>query len=257
MEKRISLIDADSLIYIVSWNHKDSEPYLVKQACNSFVQDILLKTNATHYLGSFSSSKNFRHAVYKVAPYKGTRPAKPEWVTKWEDCIKEYLSTEWHFINPPDLEADDIVGYLALKYPGISTICSPDKDMKQIEALHYDYKNPENGVIQVSKEQATYNFWLQMLTGDITDNLKGVPGLGIVKASKLLKGLDTDLDMHMAVLEAYIVYYGEYYGTKIYNQTLNCIQLIQPYHAFFQQNQQYLETLVLYPVPTEESYPEI
>lgn len=258
--KRVSLIDADSLTYIVAWNHKDSIPSLVEQSCDSLVRSILEKTGATHYFGSFSSDKNFRHDLYKVAPYKGNRPPKPDWVKEWERWIKNHLVNKWYFIEPSSLEADDVISYLAQTTDCETVICSPDKDMKQVPGLHYDYKTTENGVIEVSTQQAERNFWLQMLTGDDTDNLKGVPGLGAVKATKLLEGLDS-FDMHMAVHEAYCKYYGDYYGDVIYKETESCIQLMGLTHPFYSAADKYLESikeLGFYPVPKEDQdWPEI
>lgn len=261
MEK-VSLIDGDSLVYIVAWNHKDSIPSLVEQSCDSLVKSILRKTGATHYFGSFSSDNNFRYDTYKVAPYKGTRPPKPDWVREWERWIKNHLIEKWHFIEPVGLEADDVISYLALTSdPGTYTICSPDKDMKQISGLHYDYKVTNNGIVEVSVQQAERNFWLQMLEGDDTDNLKGVPGLGKVKALKLLEGVDEPFDMHMTVYEAYCKYYGDYYGDIIYKQTYDCVQLMCPTHAYYQVEATHLEKikqLGFYPVPKEEQdWPEI
>jgi len=37
-----ALIDADSLIYIIAWNHKESSEVDVKEACDTFLRDILL-----------------------------------------------------------------------------------------------------------------------------------------------------------------------------------------------------------------------
>ena len=260
--KKVALIDADSLTYIVAWNHKDSIPSLVAQSCDSLVNSILEKTGATHYFGSFSSDKNFRHDIYKVAPYKGNRPPKPDWVREWERWIKDHLVRKWNFIEPASLEADDVIAHLALASSPLEecVICSPDKDMKQVPGLHYDYKVTENGIIEVSTQQAEKNFWLQMLTGDDTDNLKGVPGIGEVKAEKLLKGLDA-FDMHMAVYEAYCKYYGDYYGDIIYKETESCIQLMGPTHTFYPAAAKYLDSikeLGFYPVPKEtQDWPEI
>lgn len=252
--KRVSLIDGDSICYIVAWNHEDSLVSLVEQSCDSIVEAILKNTGATHYLGTFSSSENFRHREYLVAKYKGNRPPKPEWVREWEMVIKNHLVNKWGFIIPEDLEADDVVASLSFWNDGNTyIICSPDKDMKQCPGSHFNYSDLSTAsVIEVDNKTAQKNFWTQMLTGDTTDNIKGVPGVGPAKVQKLFEGIDNEIDYYMAVHEAFKTYYGEYYGPIIYQETLTAIQLMGPTHTHWQQHKDYLTQLKekgFYPVP--------
>ena len=46
-------------------------------------------------------------------------------------------------------------------------------------------------------------FYTQVLTGDRTDNIPGLHGIGPKKAAKILKGLKTEHEMFDAVLKAY------------------------------------------------------
>jgi 5'-3' exonuclease len=88
-------------------------------------------------------------------------------------------------------------------------VVSIDKDLKQIGGYYWSYykenlKNADGtfitdefGVKQrdfkyhevewIDKEQADYYFWEQMLVGDNVDNIKGIKGIGIKRAEKLLK----------------------------------------------------------------------
>lgn len=253
-QKRVALIDADSLTYIVAWNHKDSLPSLVEQSCDSIVEAILKNTQATHYLGTFSSTENFRHREYLVAPYKGNRPPKPEWVKEWEMVIKDHLAKKWGFIIPDNLEADDVVASLSFWNDGNTyIICSPDKDMKQCQGLHFNYSDLSTAsVIEVDDKAAQRNFWTQILTGDTTDNIKGVPGIGPAKVQKMFENVESEIDYYMAVIDAFKLYYGEYYGSIIYQETLNAIQLMGPTHTHWQQHKDYLTQLKekgFYPVP--------
>lgn len=261
MNKRISLIDADSIVYIIAWNHKDSLVSLVEQACDSMVETILQKTQATHYFGTFSSSENFRHREYLVAPYKGNRPPKPEWVKEWEDVINSHLVNKWNFFVPVDLEADDVISYLSQSLEEEVIICSPDKDMKQLVGLHFDYKDLGTAeIIEVQCKEAEKTFWTQVLTGDTTDNIKGVPGLGPAKVQKLFEGITNEIDFHMTVLNAFKGYYGEYYGQLIYQQTVDAVQLMGKYHSHWKQYKVYLNSLPgLNSVPDkiEGSIPEL
>ena len=44
----------------------------------------------------------------------------------------------------------------------------------------------DDGIIEVTEEDANYNHLLQALTGDAVDGYSGCPGIGIKRASRLL-----------------------------------------------------------------------
>jgi len=211
------LIDADSLIYIIAYHHKDSEEFYVHQACDSLLTDIFNQTDAEQYLGVFSDPQfSWREEVYRFAPYKGTRPDKPEWVTKWSSTIKEYFISLGGFYElSHGLEADDVLG---IPFEGLDiTLCSPDKDIKQIKGVHYDYKKRE--FVTVTEFEAAYNKCMLLLCGDTSDNIKGIPGLGEVKAAKLLKECTDIVDLYSKVSYQYFKTFGDFYGPIIKEET--------------------------------------
>ena len=229
-----SLIDADSLVYILGYNHREHQdiPFMYK-SIDDFVRTILTMTQADEYLGTFSAKSCFRHEVYKYAPYKGNRPPKAEWLLFWEPIIKKYLIEEWGFIVPDDLEADDVVCALAEVFKGDCCICSPDKDMKQIEGIHFDYSKSIMTPISIDADAAYYNLWVQVLRGDGGDNIAGVPGLGEVKAAKIFVDIDNTFQYPTVVRQQYCKYYGPYYGPIIFDQTQAAIQLMSTKHSLY------------------------
>jgi 5'-3' exonuclease len=237
----ISLIDADSIIWIVGYNNRDhTDIQIAEAAADDFVRTILLMTHADKYLGTFSSEQNFRHRTYRYAKYKGERPERPEWFKFWEKPIKDYLIREWNFIVPEDLEADDIMAAIA-ELCDECIICSPDKDMRQIPGYHYDYKKTEMVPVRIEDEEAKYNLWLQILTGDGTDNIAGLPGIGPVKAEKILKGIDNVFLYSTTVVNEYIKYFGAYYGPIIAAETRLAIQLMCKKHPLYPQYKDQIE----------------
>ncbi len=63
-------------------------------------------------------------------------------------------------------------------------IATIDKDLNQVPGRHYDWNK---GIrYTVSRELGLWYFLRQMLLGDATDNIPGVPGLGEKKADALL-----------------------------------------------------------------------
>lgn len=224
---RISLIDADSIVYIVSWNHKDSEEMFVLNAVDSIVEKVLSKTKADAYAGFLSCQKasGYRNSLYKFAPYKGHRGTKPAWVLQWEGTIRAHLKEKWGFREAETLEADDWMGCYPKYHAGEFVFCSPDKDIRQLPGLHFNYKQMESEVFTVSPEEALNNWAMLMLCGDAVDNIKGIPGMGVVKAEKLLKTSLDQFDTICMVSKAYVTAFGEYYGPEIYNQTSAAVRL--------------------------------
>jgi len=149
---------------------------------------ILLSDPSGHY---------FRHDIYPQ--YKGNRKGKrkPVCYKALVDRVRKHsISTPWRH----NLEADDLMGIYATNgkydHPVIVTI---DKDLDTVPGWHY---NPDKDKLyQVSPEEAKRNHMFQTLVGDATDGYKGCPGVGPVKASKILEARDREAAPLMGVSE--------------------------------------------------------
>jgi 5'-3' exonuclease len=258
-----ALIDADSLVYVIGYNFRDSNhedaqvQEEVKANCDLFLRDILTMTGAEMYLGVFSvpSAENFRTALYKYSVYKGNRGEKPEYMTRWEDVIKShYIMQHGFFVPAVPVEADDVLAAVAHEFTRtnkLHVICSPDKDLRQVPGVHYDYRRKtEEGqyseLFHVSEEEAYWNFWTQMLTGDSGDCVAGIPGMGEVKARKFIQELKENcskVETAHRVLGCYRKYFGDYYGDIIFKETLHTLRLLCPLHPLYGQ---YEKAMLLY-----------
>ena len=71
--------------------------------------------------------------------------------------------------------------------------------------LGYDnhYNFVKDLFYDVTEEEALFNFYKQILTGDRVDNIKGLKGIGDVKAKRILKECKDENEMYLAVLKAY------------------------------------------------------
>ena len=190
--------------------------------------------------------------MYNFAKYKVTRPPKPEWVTLWEPVIKKHLIDKWDFVQACKCEADDVLSGIdgVLESPVCEYVyCSPDKDLKQLPGYHFDYKKMDNEVEFVSFEKAMDNYLTQLLTGDDTDNVKGLFGVGPVKAAKLLSGCVDHLDKYQMVVNQYHQFYGDYYGPIILGQTEKTIGLLTPSHPLWSEYSPTMSGYKLRPVP--------
>lgn len=151
-----------------------------------------------------TGKNNFRYQIYPE--YKANRPKeRPEYL---ED-VKQHLVKEYGAIISDGCEADDLCGVAqceAAKNGEESIIYSGDKDLDMIPGWHFSPQlNREGRVIReerqylVSPIEGLRAFYYQMLVGDSTDNVKGAPGIGKVKAAKILDGLTDEKDLYEAI----------------------------------------------------------
>jgi len=127
---------------------------------------------------ALSDSENYRK---ELAPYykaNRTNTRKPM-LLRW---AKEYLQSNYNTIIYRRLEADDVLGILGTANTD-TIIWSEDKDLRTVPAKHWI----DGEVVEISEEEADYNFFVQTLVGDVTDNYKGCPSVGYKTADKILE----------------------------------------------------------------------
>ena len=162
---------------------------LINRLCE--VNDLNPQFDLKVYL---SSSKNFRHEIATTRPYKGNR--KVEHRPTYEKEIKNYIKENYDTYTGDNEEADDLLGIAQTAYgPEDSIIMSLDKDLDQIPGLKYNFQHEVHYC--VTQQQADYAFCLQLLTGDTTDNIPGLPGIGKGKGAKALHGLEESYEAMM------------------------------------------------------------
>lgn len=202
--KSIVLVDGDVFVYRAAW------------ACNTDpleeaieVLDGILSAAVEAVIGYFDKKKvkvfltgkgNYRYDYLK--DYKGNRSDSPKPVHIEE--LRKHLVDKHGAIVSEGEEADDLIGINATSYTNRGyevTVVSVDKDMLQIPCWHYNPVREEWNKVSPSEGQKF--FWRQMLIGDRVDNVKGVEGIGPVKAGKEIDHLETEQQMFEAVLKLY------------------------------------------------------
>ncbi len=162
------------------------------------------KNKPTHFVVIFDSArKNFRNEIYKE--YKANRTEAPEDLVPQFEYIRK--SVEAFNITSAEMlnyEADDLIATYTdqiLKKGAKVTIISADKDLMQLVKpgvrLYDPIKSKVLGEKEV-KEKFGVNpnkvIDVQALAGDSSDNVPGVPGIGIKTAAELInkyKSLET------------------------------------------------------------------
>lgn len=170
---------------------------MVQQALDSLG---CTEKDMTMYL---SGPTNFRTGIATIREYKGNRD--PDHKPQHGPAIKEYMEHKWNVQYSEDEEADDLVGYshygMWLIDPHSSVIATVDKDMDMIPGLHYNFVKDES--YYVDEHEADRWFYMQLLMGDATDNIPGIPGMGPKGASKRLEGLNSVEEYYQVALEEY------------------------------------------------------
>ncbi len=155
-----------------------------------------------------SGDENFRYEIYPE--YKANRPAeKPVYFQE----ARSYIEKRYNAEVVHGIEADDAV---AMDYLPGDIIASIDKDLDQLPGTHYNYRKKE--FYEITPDEAAFNFYLSLLTGDNGDNIPGLPGIGKSRGTALLQGVQTD-QMYDVCLEAYRVK-GLYEETMLRNARL-------------------------------------
>lgn len=182
------LVDADELIYKacaaaefeleMGSNHILMSDFATTQRifCDQEAR-ICEALGAEEVVMALSDTANFRKEV--LPTYKSNRKnsRKPLVFSR----LREWVEDEYHTIIRPGLEADDVLGIF---YQDFDYIASSDKDLLTIPTKVYSlYKNT---VVDVSPAQANYYWLTQTLVGDQVDGYAGCPGVGPVRAAKIL-----------------------------------------------------------------------
>lgn len=224
MKDNLVLIDADSIIYIATYNKVNEPERTIEEmfsVCDSILDNIMLNTNSKFYAGFLTEGKCFRYNIGKIKEYKGNRVdfIKP----KYYNLVKAYLQDKLNFKYLIGYEADDlcIMSYHSLKDNYNIIISSPDKDLRQVPCIFYDYKKEFK--IEIDKAQADINLWTQVLTGDVSDNIAGCRGIGAVKANNILK----DNCTCYTALKCFIDTYGEYEGIINFTENYRLVKMLE------------------------------
>lgn len=190
------------------WSRKEVQPVdyalqIVKSSLENALASIGEKYDEKLEVQVFLSGKtNFRELVAKSKPYKGNRDdtTKPAHFKE----VGAYLVDVWNARTTEGYEADDAIGIWAMdaKTEGRKHIVvSNDKDLDQIPGLHYDWVAKE--FYDVSPKEAKSQFYTQLLTGDTTDNIPGLPGIGPAKAKAALAECKTPGEMLEKCMDLY------------------------------------------------------
>ena len=200
----ILLVDADSLIFASCYKKRefptDEKFYTdIDDSKAKFDQQFMSIVNKLEDMYSvdkvitFSGSKgNFRKLI--TSDYKANRKAVdlPPLLNEMHDYVKDQYDSVWGY----GIETDDIVARYWFELSNEIgrdnvMIISLDKDYRQFPALIYNYHYKHQKILDISEEEAMYNFYEQFIIGDSADNVQYFKGKGKKFAEKYLADCDT------------------------------------------------------------------
>ena len=196
METKHMLVDTDSIFFKIAYKTKSKSE--LKKSYNAFCKNMELEvrnkiTNLFNedeelvILYAVKGKGNFRKDL--SADYKSQRPELNKDIKDRLNYLHKY-SVSKGAVQADGMEADDLVSiwaYEAIDNNEEYVICGIDKDLLQIPGHHYNYG--KDTWQMVNEEEALHNLYIQCLTGDATDNIPGLKGIGPKKAAKILTGV--------------------------------------------------------------------
>ena len=155
----------------------------------------------THFAVIFDSArKTFRNEIY--SDYKANRSEAPDDLApQFEYIRKSVLAFNLPSVELSNYEADDLIATYAekiLKGGAKVTIVSSDKDLMQLYKKNVRIYDPmKNKFISDQDVQKKFGvdsskvIDVQALAGDSSDNVPGVPGIGVKTAAELINKYGT------------------------------------------------------------------
>jgi len=195
----------------------------------------------------FTSGRNFRYKLLEEAfpnepemwykANRGKRKPAPVGLSKVKEGLNKHFKSMYH----TNVEADDYVVMRKEELKDNCILCAVDKDIYKntfdYGQPHWNYyeapwlKNPiKMRWISMSEKEARYNQYLQAITGDKSDNIPGLKGIGPAKASKFIDIDMSEEELWVGLETAYLQHckYGDGTEMAILNMRLINMHQLKP-----------------------------
>jgi 5'-3' exonuclease len=211
----IALVDADKYKYIITYRiYKELKDTNDRKTIEDYVDNIINEINNTLkykklvFFFSGNSENTYRTFIGFTRKYKGNRNNKQDpyiYDGKFEDlkAIPDAFKKHGFVFKYDDIEADDLISMVSNSK---TFVISDDKDLLQIVGLHYDFKSNQYHLID--ENEAMLKLSYQLLIGDSTDNIEGIPGIGHVNGKMILDNISVPENYFPTVLTEYVKRFG-------------------------------------------------
>jgi DNA polymerase-1 len=200
--KHVYLVDGSGFIFrafhgLPLMTRPDGTPVNAVLGFTNMLMKLLTETDVDHLAVIFDSARrNFRHDIYPN--YKANRPPPPPELIPQFPLIREACDA----FSVPSIEligyeADDLIAsytHAVIEQGADVTIVSSDKDLMQLIGPRVRMFDPmKNKFIGDAEVELKFGVKpeqiidVQALAGDSSDNIPGVPGIGIKTAMQLIQ----------------------------------------------------------------------
>jgi DNA polymerase-1 len=198
-EPHLILVDGSGFIFrafhaMPPMTRGDGTPVGAVYGFAQLLSRFLAQHASTHIGVVFDSARlTFRNEIYP--DYKAHRPEPPEDLVVQMAIIREATDAFGVArLEQPGFEADDVIAAYAEVFPGRVTIVSSDKDLMQLVNDRVQMFEPiKQKPIRAAEVMERFGVppekvvEVQALAGDSTDNVPGVPGIGVKTAAQLIE----------------------------------------------------------------------
>jgi len=200
--KHVYLVDGSGYIFrafhaLPPLTRADGTPVNAVLGFTTMLMKLISETDADHIAVIFDAARDsFRKKIYP--DYKAQRPEPPPELIPQFGLVREATRAfNIPAVEMPGYEADDLIATYArlAKAAGADvTIVSSDKDLMQLVNDRVKMFDPiKNRPIGAAEVEEKFGVGpdkvveVQALAGDSTDNVPGVPGIGVKTAAELIK----------------------------------------------------------------------
>jgi 5'-3' exonuclease len=232
----ILLVDADSLIFASCYRKRetpDDNPYFEKlsDASGKFNEQLMGIVNHLEDFYDidkviiFNGSKgNFRKLI--TDKYKANR--KDSQIPPLLNDMHQWVKDNHNSVYGYGVETDDMVARywfnLSQEFGRDNVmIVSIDKDYKQFPCMMYNYHYKHKQVLDITEDEAMYNFYEQMIVGDTADNVNYFKGKGKKFAENYLK----DCTSHYQYTKRMYELFKQEYKGKAKQRYIECYNLLK------------------------------
>ncbi|MDG2000828.1 MAG: DNA polymerase I [Alphaproteobacteria bacterium] len=200
-KKSLTLVDGSGFIFRAYYalpplTRNDGTPINAVMGYCNMIWRLIAETKTSSLAVIFdTASKSFRNEIY--AEYKANRSEAPEDLIPQFSLIREATEAfNIPYIELKGYEADDIIATYSNQASNEGwtvDIISSDKDLMQLVNDNVKMVDPMK-MVNIGREEVLKKFGVypekvidvQALAGDSTDNIPGVPGIGIKTAAELI-----------------------------------------------------------------------
>lgn len=202
MSRILHLVDGSGYIFrayhaLPPMTRPDGTPVNAIYGFTAMLLKLIADLKADHLAVVFDSKREtFRNAIYPA--YKAQRPPPPEDLVPQFPLIREAVAAcQVACLEKEGFEADDLIATLATRAAADGwevVVVSADKDLMQLVRPGIQLFDPmKNRPIDADAVREKFGVGpekvidVQALAGDSSDNVPGVPGIGVKTAAQLIE----------------------------------------------------------------------